>query len=286
MYNKLFSKIVTSSIWLEPTPTRMIWITFLALMDEDGFAPVASVANLAHTARIDLQDAIKAVEILESPDENSGDKDHEGRRIERVPGGWIVLNACKYRDIVTRAVAREHTRERVRRFRAKQAGNADVTPANVLVTQSEAETYTEAEAEKPKNVACAPVSVNQNWEFVGKVPKPASPADDSVLRVFEHWKLTHNHPRARLDDKRMKLVRKALEKYTEGDLCQAISGYKNSPHHMGQNERATVYDDIELMLKDAKHIDAGMKFFDQPPRTDLSEKTRRVISQTEEWKPK
>jgi hypothetical protein len=62
MYNKLFSKIVTSSIWLEPTPTRMIWITFLALMDEDGFAPVASVANLAHTARIDLEDATKAVQ--------------------------------------------------------------------------------------------------------------------------------------------------------------------------------------------------------------------------------
>lgn len=137
MYNKLFSKIVTSSIWLEPTPTRMIWITFLALMDEDGFAPVASVANLAHTARIDLDDATKAVEILESPDDNSGDKDNDGRRIERVPGGWMVLNAKKYRDIVTRQVAREKTRERVKRFRERHTGNADVTVANVSVTPSE-----------------------------------------------------------------------------------------------------------------------------------------------------
>jgi hypothetical protein len=142
MYNKLFSKIVTSSIWLEPTPTRMIWITFLALMDEDGFAQIASVANLAHTARIDIADATAAVKILESPDENSGDKDHEGRRIERVPGGWIVLNAVKYKELVTRTHAKEKTRERVKRFREKTKCNADVTPANDLVTPSETDTET------------------------------------------------------------------------------------------------------------------------------------------------
>jgi hypothetical protein len=39
MYNRLFTKILDSSIWLEADTTRIVWITMLASMDEDGFAP-------------------------------------------------------------------------------------------------------------------------------------------------------------------------------------------------------------------------------------------------------
>ena len=86
----------------------------------------------------------------------------------------------------------------------------------------------------------------------------ALPTD--VQAVFDHWKQTHSHPKAQLDDKRLKVIRVALKTYSADQLCQSISGYKNSPHHMGQNDRKTVYDDIEIFLRDAKHIDAGLKF--------------------------
>src|SRR5215468_7127665 len=102
MYNKIFAKIVRSSIWLEPTPTRIVWLMFIALMDEDGFVQMASVANVAHTARIEENEANEAIRILESPDPNSADQDHDGRRIEHAPGGWIILNAEKYKNLVTR----------------------------------------------------------------------------------------------------------------------------------------------------------------------------------------
>lgn len=142
MYNKLFTKILDSSIWLEPTTTRIVWFTLLAAMDEDGFAQFASVANLAHRARVTIEDAEKAMTCLENPDSNSSDPSNEGRRVERVPGGWMVLNAPKYRDLVTRLANREATKQRVARHRAKKAGNGDVTVGNDRVTQSEA--YTEA----------------------------------------------------------------------------------------------------------------------------------------------
>jgi cellulase/cellobiase CelA1 len=95
----------------------------------------------------------------------------------------------------------------------------------------------------------------------------------------------HNHPAAKLDAKRRKLIRDALKAYPEADLCQAISGYKNSPHHMGQNDRSTVYDAIELLLRDAKHIDAGLRFYRDPPRTDLSKLTRANVDRTANWRP-
>ncbi len=153
MYNKLFTKIVDSSIWLESLPTRMVWITFLAVMDEDGFAALTSVGNVAHRARVTADEAQIAIDVLEGPDENSGNPDHEGRRIERVDGGWLVLNAKAHRDMVTRDTMLAQTRERVRRYREKKRGsNASVTPsekANDLVTPSEA--YTHAHAEVKKN---------------------------------------------------------------------------------------------------------------------------------------
>lgn len=81
-----------------------------------------------------------------------------------------------------------------------------------------------------------------------------------TARVFEHWKQIHGHPKAQLDPKRRKVIEAALKAYSPEDLCRAIEGYKNSPHHMGENDRKTVYDDIEIFLRDAKHIDAGIKF--------------------------
>ena len=86
-------------------------------------------------------------------------------------------------------------------------------------------------------------------------------------------------------DTTLQLIRDALKTYSEADLCQSISGYKNSPHHQGQNDRATVYDAIELILRDAKHIDAGLRFYRDPPRTDLSSLTRKNIAAVENWVP-
>jgi hypothetical protein len=146
MYNKLFTKILDSSIWLESTPTRLLWMVLIAAMDEDGFCAFASIPNLAHRARLSVEETTAGIESLEAADPNSSDPDNDGRRVERVQGGWIVLNAKKYREMVTRTVVREQTRARVARHREKRNGNADVTASNEKVTPSEADTNAEAEA--------------------------------------------------------------------------------------------------------------------------------------------
>lgn len=177
MYNKLFTKILDSSIWLEPTATRIVWLTLIAGMDEDGFVALASVANLAHRARVSVEEASEAVGILESPDENSSDPEHEGRRIERTTGGWIVLNGPKYRDLVTRTVQREQTRARVAKHRAKKSCNAEVTDekrvSNDTVTQSEAVTETET----PSPAASATPSLEAFEEFWKAYPKKKAKGD-------------------------------------------------------------------------------------------------------------
>jgi hypothetical protein len=87
-----------------------------------------------------------------------------------------------------------------------------------------------------------------------------------VERVFQHWQREFQKPKAVLDGKRRRAIQAQLKAYDESSLCQSISGYKNSPHHMGENERRTVYDDIELFLRDANRVENGLKFARGPPQ--------------------
>ena len=148
MYNRLFTKILDSSIWLESLATRVVWITLLAAMDEDGFASFACAENVARRAGVELAEAEAALACLMAPDANSSDPDNEGRRLEKIPGGYIVLNAAKYRLIFSREIRREQTRRRVEKHRKTKdvtLCNADVTLANAHVTQSEAEAEAQSE---------------------------------------------------------------------------------------------------------------------------------------------
>jgi hypothetical protein len=117
MYNKLFTKILDSSIWLEPTTTRITWITLLAAMDETGYAHFSAIENLAARARVTKEEAEAAVKCFTEPDQNSENQEHGGKRIERVPGGFLVLNAQAHRDMMNREHQKEQTRLRVARFR-------------------------------------------------------------------------------------------------------------------------------------------------------------------------
>jgi len=111
-----------------------------------------------------------------------------------------------------------------------------------------------------------------------------SAAADPVRQVFDHWRQVFNHPSAALDPKRTATIKRALKGYTAADLCESISGYLNSGHHMGQNDRNTVYDGLHLLLRDADHIDAGLRFARAPP--ELSSKlTQHNVSVLQDWKP-
>lgn len=75
--------------------------------------------------------------------------------------------------------------------------------------------------------------------------------------VFNHWKTVLNHPRAILDAKRRRLISSRLDEgFLAEDLKVAIDGCKASPWHMGKvPENSTVYDGLDLILRDAEHID-------------------------------
>jgi uncharacterized protein YdaU (DUF1376 family) len=107
-----------------------------------------------------------------------------------------------------------------------------------------------------------------------KIRMSGSEPPDPVLVVFEHWQKVWKKPRSKLDTKRRKVIETALRSYDVLTLCLSIDGYQRSDWHKGQNDRRTVYDDIALFLRDAAHIDAGLKFTDGPPPKGEGPKTK------------
>lgn len=116
MFTKLYSQIVTSSIWNEPNHVRLLWVTMLALADENGYVG-ASVGGLAHTARMTRGECEDALKILAGPDSDSRTKDFDGRRIGEADGGWFILNYEKFRARRDREERKEYMREYMREYR-------------------------------------------------------------------------------------------------------------------------------------------------------------------------
>lgn len=108
--------MLRSSIWLESDSTRILFFTMLMAADRDGFVE-ASEGGLAHMANISREKCREGLNVLESPDADSRTPDHEGRRIERLPRGWRVLNHALYREMRTEKQVEDADRQA--RHRAK-----------------------------------------------------------------------------------------------------------------------------------------------------------------------
>ena len=94
-YTPLFSSIIMSTIWREDDKTRLVWITMLALADQNGNVE-ASIPGLADAARVSIEECQTALKKLSSPDPFSRSQEAEGRRIVAIEGGWHLVNHAKY----------------------------------------------------------------------------------------------------------------------------------------------------------------------------------------------
>ncbi len=118
-YVKLFSSILTSSVWGEADSTRIVWITLLALADRNGEA-MASVGGLARSANMERDNCERAIAVLSSPDPDDRSGVRDGVRIEKIQGGWRIINFAAYREKMRAADRTEYLRRKQAESRARR----------------------------------------------------------------------------------------------------------------------------------------------------------------------
>ena len=103
------------------------------------------------------------------------------------------------------------------------------------------------------------------------------------MEVWEAYR--EHHPAARLTttgkNPRRQLIIAKLKEYPVDVLVAAVHGNHNDPHANGQNDRNREYHDLELILRDAKHIEeyAGLHVGDGRATTkDLAEWRDRQLA--------
>lgn len=119
-WTPLFSKIVDSSLWLEPDHVRIVFITLLAKKDAD-FVVRGSAFNIAQWSKKTEKEVVDALRRLSSPDKKRLEpQPHEGRRIQKVEDGWLILNGKYYRELMVAANERARKRRWAAQKRAQE----------------------------------------------------------------------------------------------------------------------------------------------------------------------
>lgn len=83
------------------------------------------------------------------------------------------------------------------------------------------------------------------------------PAPDSAYSIFEYWRdvmgkgLRTKPTKGRIG----KIQARLKEGYSAEEIRQAIDGCAKSPHHMGQNDTGTVYDDLTLICRSGEKLE-------------------------------
>lgn len=236
-YTPVFQSIFSGSLhgqW----PDVGLWLCMLAMADRRGHVDCTPkfISSITGLPVSEVQDCINR--FLER-DDFSRTRENEGRRLELIDParawGWKIINHAHYREkarLMAKDSARTESGRDAERKRAARS-SPPLSPASPLSDKTK---------QDKKDMSTS-----------------------STALVFDHWKTIFNHPRAVLDVKRRKTIDAALKDFTVDELKNAITGYRNSKFHMGDNDRRQVYDGIELLLRDAKHIESGIELASKQP---------------------
>ncbi len=81
--------------------------------------------------------------------------------------------------------------------------------------------------------------------------------DDQIDQVFDAWAVATGNTDSVLDEKRRRIIRKALRSRPNGlaDCLDAVRGWRHSAHHAGANPDRAPINSIGVLLGDADNLD-------------------------------
>jgi hypothetical protein len=113
-----------------------------------------------------------------------------------------------------------------------------------------------------------------------KISKKKDPTLEFIGKsIFKYWQEKCGHLRTIYSpDKKAKIEARLKEGHSPEDCILAIDGILLSPHHQGQNDRNTVYDDFTLIFRNASYLEKFRDLALVP--TKQGEKTNETTTTT------
>jgi hypothetical protein len=158
--------LLDSSLWaaaVEEPRLLLVWaVLTLKARPPHGIAEIAAPA-VALRVGVSLSEAERLLALLEAPDPYTRDGT-EGKRIERVDGGYRILNFARYRKVRDQDARREQTRQATQRWRDKKKGLispvsqevSDVSPGEPKQKQKQKQKQSVGEGKRPSPTTPTP----------------------------------------------------------------------------------------------------------------------------------
>lgn len=182
-YAKLDQRIVYSSLWEEDGDTCKVWITLLALKSLKTGIVDKNMTGIARLCKLPFETVEAAMNKFMEPDPNSSSKAHEGRRIIRVEGGWLIVNHERYTALGWSEEKKAYERERKKRYREKKDREKALKEEE---SNTEPEETTHEHVTRHKDV---PLSVDEVIEY-GKKAVPNVIPETTCRKFWAHYEGT------------------------------------------------------------------------------------------------
>jgi uncharacterized membrane protein YgcG len=134
-FTKLDEDFFDSSLVDEGPIPVAIFVLLLSKAKADGIAHVAAPV-VGNRLRLTPDQTAEGFRVLQAPDPNSRSLAHDGRRIERVDGGWLILNYQERRAKAHDESVREYERDRKRLQRQGMSGTPSGTSRDSYASAS------------------------------------------------------------------------------------------------------------------------------------------------------
>jgi len=177
-----------------------------------------------------------------------------------------TANGCRDAGFLTCNRSREQrAAERAAWARRQQKHRASATPdvtRDVTAgltheshrSESESESESESKDKEQHMETSSPLSpVNGDADVFGLQVVPGIVASDEEL-ILKDWEASTGR-KAKLTPARRKMLKRARSLYSLEECFDAADGWRYSAHHRGENDRHQIYNDLELIFRDASSIE-------------------------------
>ncbi len=221
-FAKLDSGIVDSSLWMLDHDALRVWVYLLAKVDALGILR-ASVPAMAHACRLSLERFEEIMQGFEAPDAYSRSAENEGRRVQRIEGGWVLLNYLRYRELSQRK-AGSHA-ERQARYYKRRKERDDLTGTTVTPDASPVTPDAPTSPVTQKQMQMQ-MQMQKERKREGSLPLPGPLDSEEFRRAWADW-LAYRRE-AKLKTWKPVTIRAKLEEFSAWGHDRAVAAIRRS----------------------------------------------------------